>query len=206
MTAWRLSLALPFVLVLVVGLGHPAWAQDHATSPVGRWKTIDDSTKKPKSVVRVWEKSGVVYGTIESLFPDAGQPADPVCDKCEGASQGKPIKGMTIMWGFAKDDDEWTGGRILDPENGKVYKCYLEVVDGGRRLKVRGYVGISVIGRTQYCERSTDPPFDIPGRTSGDYLAMRTEQGAWRMTVSATLPRRNRRNPRRLWLPSATRS
>lgn len=117
-------------------------------SPVGRWKTIDDSTGKTKSIVELWEKDGKVYGKIVDLInPDK---PDPVCDKCEGDQKNVKIIGMTILNGLKKDGKEWSGGKITDPENGKSYKCYIEVQDGGKKLKVRGYVGFALLGRTQY--------------------------------------------------------
>lgn len=143
-------LVLVLVSCAVSGLPAAASADGAASSPVGKWKTIDDSTNKPKSIVRLWEEAGVLYGRVEAIYPEPGKPADPVCDRCKGDRKGKPIKGMLIMWGFRKDGDEWSGGRILDPENGKVYRSYVEVVDGGRRLKVRGYVGLAMLGRTQH--------------------------------------------------------
>lgn len=118
--------------------------------PRGRWKTIDDETGKPKSIVVIWEEKGKLYGSIDTLIPQPGDEENPKCDKCEGDRKDKPIKGMTIMWDLEKDDDEWSGGQILDPKNGKTYKCTIEVVDNGARLKVRGYIGFSLIGRSQY--------------------------------------------------------
>jgi uncharacterized protein (DUF2147 family) len=156
-TMKALSGQLPLLCALALGsavLGTPSVARADSTSPIGRWTTIDDSTHKPKSVVLIWEKNGVVYGMVESIVPEPGKPASPVCNRCDGELKGKPIKGMVIMWGFRKDDDEWSGGRILDPENGKVYRCYVRVVDGGRRLKVRGYVGLAMLGRTQHWLRA----------------------------------------------------
>jgi uncharacterized protein (DUF2147 family) len=129
-----------------------ALAREPAASPAGRWRTIDDVTGKPKSIVRLWEKDGVLYGNIVELFPEPGEPTDPVCDKCEGALRGKPIKGLLFLWGLERDGDEWSGGRILDPENGKIYRCTVKVVNAGARLKVRGYIGVSLIGRTQHWE------------------------------------------------------
>jgi uncharacterized protein (DUF2147 family) len=57
---------------------------------------------------------------------------------------------MTILNNLKKNGNEWNGGTILDPNNGKTYKCKIEVVDGGARLKVRGFIGLSLLGRTQY--------------------------------------------------------
>jgi uncharacterized protein (DUF2147 family) len=118
-------------------------------SPVGRWTTIDDETKKPKSVISIYEENGKLFGKIEKLFLEPNEKPDPICDKCEGALKNQPILGMVIMRDLKKDDDEWTGGTILDPKNGKTYKCKIAVEDGGKKLKVRGFIGLSLIGRTQ---------------------------------------------------------
>ncbi|HVG57305.1 MAG TPA: DUF2147 domain-containing protein [Hyalangium sp.] len=118
-------------------------------SPIGRWTTIDDETKKPKSIIAIYEENGKLFGKIEKLFLEPHEKPDPVCDKCEGALKNQPIVGMVILRDLKKDDDEWTGGTILDPGNGKTYKCKIAVEDGGKKLKVRGFIGLSLIGRTQ---------------------------------------------------------
>jgi uncharacterized protein (DUF2147 family) len=118
-------------------------------SPIGRWTTIDDETKKPKSVIAIYEENGKLYGKIEKLFREPNEEPNPVCDKCEGALKNQPILGMVILRDLKKDDDEWTGGTILDPSNGKTYKAKIAVEDGGKKLKVRGFIGLSLIGRTQ---------------------------------------------------------
>ncbi len=138
--------------VLTVMLASNAFAQ--ATSPVGRWTTIDDETKKPKSVIAIWEENGKLFGKIEKLFLEPNEKQDPVCDKCQGDLKDKPILGMTILRDLKKDDDEWTGGTVLDPANGKTYKCKIAVEDGGKKLKVRGYIGLSLLGRTQHWVRA----------------------------------------------------
>lgn len=141
-----------FTLLVAVSFGaQGAWAK--ALSPVGKWKTIDDDTGKPKSIVEVWERDGKIYGKILSLFRKPNEDQDPVCDKCEGFRKDKRVIGMTIIWGLSEDGDEWSGGKILDPDNGKTYRCYIEVQDGGKKLKVRGYIGVSLFGRTQYWPR-----------------------------------------------------
>lgn len=119
-------------------------------TPVGRWKTIDDASKKEKSVVEIWEEGGKLYGKISQLLDTLPNDPNPKCVKCEGEQKDQPMIGMKIMWDLKKDGSEWSGGRILDPENGKTYKVYLALEDGGKKLKVRGYVGFSLLGRTQY--------------------------------------------------------
>jgi len=125
-----------------------------APSAVGRWTTIDDETKKPKSVITIYEENGKLFGKIEKLFREPTEAQDPVCDKCEGTLKNQPIKGMVILRDLKKDGNEWTGGTILDPANGKTYKCKIAVEDGGKKLKVRGYIGMALLGRTQYWVRA----------------------------------------------------
>ena len=118
-------------------------------TPVGLWKSIDDETKKEKSLVRIVESGGVLTGKIERLLDPAKQ--DDVCDKCTDERKNQPIAGLTIIRNAkaSGDDATWTGGEILDPNNGKVYKLRLKPVDGGKSLEVRGYIGAPLLGRTQ---------------------------------------------------------
>lgn len=104
-------------------------------SPIGVWKTIDDETGDAKSLVKIYERDGKLYGKIIKLFKNP----DATCDACEGEDYGAPIKGMVIMWSLEQDDDEWSGGKIFDPKKGKTYNCKIWLEDGD--LKVRGYAG-----------------------------------------------------------------
>lgn len=124
-----------------------AWAQN--ASPAGVWKTIDDETGKPKSLVRITEENGVLTGKVDKLFRPADQDQNPKCTACEGARKDQPIIGMTILWGLKKDGNEYTGGEILDPAKGKTYKSKLTLKDNGSKLDVRGYIGAPMFGRTQ---------------------------------------------------------
>jgi len=120
-------------------------------SVFGKWKTIDDNTGEAKSVVEIFEEDGKVYGKIIQIVNPDRQ--DAVCDNCSGEDEGQPILGMTIIRGLEKDGNEYNSGKILDPESGKLYKCYIELEDNDS-LKVRGYIGFSLLGRTQYWERT----------------------------------------------------
>lgn len=103
--------------------------------PVGKWKTIDDESKKAKSIVEIYQaKDGTLEGKVFKLLQKPGA----VCKKCEGKNKGKPIEGMVILWGLKKDGDRWTAGTILDPAKGKTYAADIEVIDGGKALKVTG--------------------------------------------------------------------
>jgi uncharacterized protein (DUF2147 family) len=115
-------------------------------TPIGLWKNIDDETKQPKALIRIVEQGGALVGRIEKILTDK---ADAVCEKCSDDRKGKPVQGMTILTGLKKDGDEWNGGEILDPNNGKVYKAKVKLADAGRKLDVRGFVGIALVGRTQ---------------------------------------------------------
>jgi uncharacterized protein (DUF2147 family) len=121
-----------------------------ANSPVGRWKTVDDVTGKAKSVVAIWEENGKLFGRIQKILDAKPDDPNPTCDDCQGEQKGQPVLGLRILWDLQKDGDGWSGGTILDPESGKTYKCLISVEDGGTKLKVRGFVGVSMLGRTQY--------------------------------------------------------
>jgi uncharacterized protein (DUF2147 family) len=118
-------------------------------SPVGLWKTIDDNTGKPRGIVRIMEVNGEYQGKVEKIFPKTGEDPDPKCEKCDGARHNQPVIGMTILWGLTKLDDEYQGGEILDPENGKVYRAKMKLDGDGGKLGVRGFIGFSLLGRTQ---------------------------------------------------------
>lgn len=118
-------------------------------SPVGVWKTIDDTSGKPKSLIRITEANGVLSGTVEKLFREPQENQNPLCDKCEGTLKDQPIIGMTILSGLKPDGDSYTGGQIIDPASGKVYKSKLSLTDNGEKLNVRGYIGLPMLGRTQ---------------------------------------------------------
>ena len=122
-----------------------------ATSPAGLWKTIDDSTKKEKSLVRIVEANGVYTGKVEKIV-DPDSPKDAVCKDCTDERKDKPVVGMTIIRNVkASADDKavFEGGDILDPNNGKVYRVKLKLIDDGSKLDVRGYIGTPMLGRTQ---------------------------------------------------------
>ena len=118
-------------------------------SPAGLWKTTDDSTGQAKGLVRIREVSGRFEGKIEKIFPKPGDDPAPKCDKCDGTRKNQPVLGMTILWDLAKQTDDYQGGEILDPENGKVYHAKMKLIDGGKKLEVRGFIGVSLFGRTQ---------------------------------------------------------
>jgi uncharacterized protein (DUF2147 family) len=117
-----------------------------SASPAGTWTTIDDKTGEKRAVVHISVSGGTLNGTIVKVFPQPGDTG--ICSKCPGAFKGKKIQGLNFVWGL-KDEGHgvWGGGSILDPKTGKVYKAKITLQ--GNKLYVRGYVGVSLLGRTQ---------------------------------------------------------
>ena len=118
-------------------------------TPAGLWKTIDDNSGKPRGLVRIREVNGRFEGKVEKAFPQPGEDPAPKCDKCDGARHNQPVLGMTILWGLGKQGDEYGDGEILDPETGKIYRARMKLIDNGKKLEVRGFIGFSLFGRTQ---------------------------------------------------------
>jgi uncharacterized protein (DUF2147 family) len=116
-------------------------------SPVGRWKTFDDRTHKPRGIIRIYEENGTFFGKIESSF----NPAELTerCHKCAGDRKDAPVIGLVILRGMTRHGSEFDGGDILDPETGYVYRCKFSLSGDGAKLFVRGYLGLSIFGRTQ---------------------------------------------------------
>lgn len=117
---------------------------------LGKWKSIDDDTGKALAIVEIYEEDNKIYGrVIEILNP---KNKDRTCENCAGEDKDKPILGLTVIKGLKKDGNEYNGGHILDPKYGKLYKCYINL-ENEDKLKIRGYIGISLFGRTQYWHR-----------------------------------------------------
>ena len=116
----------------------------------GLWITQDDKTGKEKSEVLIYKQEGKLYGKIIRLLlpEDQGK----LCVECRGVEKNKPIAGLVIVKDLILDDDVWEDGTIMDPKTGKVYDCYLNLEDINT-LKVRGYLGFSLLGRTQIWKR-----------------------------------------------------
>jgi len=137
-------MALIFAILPIVLLGQNEF--------YGTWQAIDDKDGEPSSYIEIYEENGKLHGKIAKILEDVGD--DVVCDLCEGNKKDQPILGLEIIWDMkAKGKSTYKGGRILDPENGKTYKCRIKLVDDV--LEVRGYIGIPALGRTQKWYRVT---------------------------------------------------
>ena len=122
----------------------------NAQTIFGKWYNKDE-TGKIDSVIEVYEKDGKAFAKIIEITHPKGQNA--VCDLCEGKNKGKKILGLNILADLEKDGNEWSEGTILDPNNGKIYTCYIELINPNK-LKIRAYIGVSLLGRTVYWERA----------------------------------------------------
>jgi len=132
---------------LAVLMASGAWANE--PSAEGRWKTISDEDGKPRSIVRIEDRAGNFEAVIEKVFFKPGENTDPVCDKCSDARKGQKIIGLKIMNGLKRDGLHYEGGEILDPDNGKVYRAKMTLSPDGKSLEVRGFIGVSLFGRSQ---------------------------------------------------------
>lgn len=142
MTQLRSLLALMLMVVVAPAL--------FAASPAGNWITSDDVTGKKRAVITLNVSGNTLSGKIDQVFPEPGDTG--ICSKCPGAFKNKPIKGIQFVWGLKdKGNGEWDGGHILDPKTGKVYRAKMTLK--GDKLYVRGYMGFSMLGRTQVWHR-----------------------------------------------------
>jgi uncharacterized protein (DUF2147 family) len=122
-------------------------AQSSFDTPVGRWRTFSDVTGKESGAVEIVENKGELVGRLIASSKPRFETR--VCDKCPGERHNQPMKGLLIMSGLSRKGDEWGGGEILDPDIGKVYRVKLKLAENGKKLLVRGYIGFSLLGRTQ---------------------------------------------------------
>jgi len=116
---------------------------------VGLWETYDDKTNEKKSVIEIYQVEDVYYAKIVDTYLDDKKAT---CLKCKGLKKGKALIGLVIIEELKGKGKKYSGGSILDPESGNTYKCNLELLDSAK-LKVRGFLGMSLFGRTQYWRR-----------------------------------------------------
>jgi len=129
---WTVSVAAVLTLAST-----SAMALANRTTPHGSWRTIDDETGETKSIVKLYEVEGKLYGRVDKLLLRPGA----LCDKCEGEDYNKPIEGMVVVWGLSDTDGDgvWEGGKVFDPEKNKTYRCKVWLEEG--KIVIRGYLG-----------------------------------------------------------------
>ena len=122
----------------------------NADPVIGQWKTIDDKTNAVKSIISLQVVNDQLQGTIVKTFPTPGEKPITICDLCKDNRKGAPLIGMVIMSGLkAQSPGVWSGGEILDPKEGETYKVKITASADGKKLDVRGYIGVPMLGRTQ---------------------------------------------------------
>jgi uncharacterized protein (DUF2147 family) len=139
---------------LLAATGMPLRAAD--PSATGLWEQVDEKSGQPESWFRIQEKNGAYEGTIVKMFLKPGEDPNWTCDKCEGAERGKPVLGLTLIKGMQRSGNAYENGTIMDPRDGSVYRALMNLSPDGQRLEVRGYLGISLFGRSQTWNRLPD--------------------------------------------------
>ena len=144
------AVAAIFCVASAALCGASAWAQ---MTPVGLWRSIDDSSGEAKSEIEIHDNGGTLEGRITKLLGKNADDQGKLCVECRDELKDKPLVGLTIITGAKKVEGQnvWEGGKILDPENGKTYTLRLTPVNGGGTLEVRG--SIAMFGRTQTWQR-----------------------------------------------------
>jgi uncharacterized protein (DUF2147 family) len=142
-------------LLSLTGVGHAA-----ATSPIGLWQAVDPDSGKTTGWFAITEHDGTYDGTLVKMFLRPGQDPNVVCSQCPGDRRGRPWLGLQIIRGMRRDGaDKYDGGTILDPRDGNVYDAMMKVSADGQTLTVRGFLGISFLGRNQYWTRLPDSDY-----------------------------------------------
>lgn len=126
------------------------------SSPVGLWSPIDTTTGKPVGLIAIYEAHGLYYGRIEPFSPRDNRAAR--CTACTGSRHNQPMIGLVLMRHLRYHNGRYVGGDILDPRNGHVFDCELHLIDGGRKLVMRGYLGIPLFGHSLVWERMQGTP------------------------------------------------
>jgi uncharacterized protein (DUF2147 family) len=126
---------------------------EESTSPLGVWKTFDDKTGNARAIVRIYEQDGRLFGRIEQSFTPGAEHR--ICAVCTDERKNQPIVGLIIIRNMKHDGNEYNGGDILDPESGSVYRCKMHLEQVGTRLILRGYIGFSLLGRSQTWQRQS---------------------------------------------------
>ena len=134
-------------LVIVILIATCA-ATAQSSTPAGLWQTVNESGQR-EALVRITEIDGELFGRVVTVFSPPASSPNPLCEECPGDLKNKPVVGLQILSGMRWVGERYSGGQILDPDTGAVYRCTLRVVDEGRTLEVRGFIGISLFGRTQ---------------------------------------------------------
>ena len=130
----------------ILTLGVNVISSQTTDSIAGSWKTFDDDTNQPAAIVLITEKNGLFSGVVTKLLDPSALPS---CEKCTDYRKGKAVIGMEILSGLKKTGDAYSGGYILDPDDGEIYRAEMKLKEQGTKLDLRAYIGIPLLGRTQ---------------------------------------------------------
>lgn len=138
-----LLLLISFALILPANL--LAMQRHDADAIIGTWINASG-----KGHIQIYKQGNKYYGKLVWLKEPNDEKGQTRMDakNPDAAQRNKPLQGSIILRDFVFDDDEWNSGRIYDPQNGKDYKCFLRLKDS-KTLQVRGYIGVSLLGRTE---------------------------------------------------------
>jgi uncharacterized protein (DUF2147 family) len=125
----------------------------NAQTIFGKWHSKNNITGEIEAVIRMYEKGQKAFAKIIEIKDPEKQ--NSICNLCRGKNKGKIILGLNILTGLEKNGNKWSEGSILDPRNGKIYTCYIELINPNK-LKIRGYIGISLFGKTAYWEKALE--------------------------------------------------
>ena len=133
------------LLAIAFAASAPVAEAGNRETPVGAWMSISDKTGKAEAIVEIYRDHEELKGVIRKLFdPEAVR-----CEQCPGDKKDRPLLGLEIVWGIKESHGRWGGGKLLDPASGEIYDARMELSDDGAKLKLRGYVGMPLFGRTQ---------------------------------------------------------
>jgi len=138
-------------VVLIGAAGLPVRAAE--PSAIGLWEQVDESSGKAESWFKITDRNGVYEGAIVKIFFKPGEDENWTCDKCEGAERNAPVLGLTLIKGMRRNGSSYENGTIMDPRDGSVYRALMKLSPDGQKLEVRGYLGISLFGRSQMWNR-----------------------------------------------------
>ena len=147
--------SMTIAVVVLLGVGTLAAPAAELTA-VGLWEQVDENSGKAESWFKISERNGVYEGNVVKIFPNPGEDENFVCSKCEGAEKGAPVLGLTLIKGMQRNGMAYENGTIMDPRDGAVYRALMKLSPDGGKLEVRGYLGISLFGRTQVWNRLPD--------------------------------------------------
>lgn len=138
---------LPLLLILIIS---PFSYSSEQLSPGGKWKAVYDGGDE--FIYNLWIEDGILFGKIEQMDIRSQEDSNPLCIKCKGERKNQPWLGMTVITDVRQENsEEWGGGTILDLDSGKTYKCKIKIVEGGAKIRIRGYSGF--FGGTEIWDR-----------------------------------------------------